>query len=554
MLRCYRLVVSKELCYERLNEQLRRRHEQLWTSSATVLASLYHIARSKALLYRHHQQHAASTVVRWYRLVRLRREAEKCLAWLRIEQQAHELSAGLVRRRLAATWGQWKRHTESARARNETIAERIRHGDRRWITAHARRIHQLYEIAMAKRRLATERLTPQLDADVLRLLDVVLASQASRLTDKRAICTAFYDRLVADVSVWRAPEPHLRFLAKRYGLRLEALPVNKIRAWLTRRQQHVADSDGFLDLYAPLVVRTLEFVAEVSAYYTLQTRVASQRRLVLAQYEAKIVVRHYLALLYANHRVVFSPATTASAQLREQALVVLVRRDKEEWIKDPVATELGRESVSFRSEVPTRDAFTSFHCVMSDLCEKCLALQHPPQQSCLCCGHQRFERSTAAAPGHAVSSTVRRRAASERASSLSAALDDDNDHNDNLSDQLIDSQEACDFLVLNAVFHALAPLGHENRHAHASATLWKLAMAHATPCVAILYEQLQVQSLDRLLRVLHRMQTRGRDAEEAFERVVPPQVLEKLWLFGTLLFDELLSVNKELRKSSIGSS
>ncbi|TYZ61136.1 hypothetical protein PybrP1_008854, partial [[Pythium] brassicae (nom. inval.)] len=83
-----------------------------------------------------------------------------------------------------------------------------------------------------------------------------MTPQAGRLTN-RELCAAFYDRLLQDVSVWRAPEPHLRFLADRYGLRLEPLPVPTIRSWLKRRQRHVADSDGFLDLHTPFPVRSL---------------------------------------------------------------------------------------------------------------------------------------------------------------------------------------------------------------------------------------------------------------------------------------------------------
>lgn len=536
-----------------MNAQLHRRHEQLWTSSTTAIASLYHIATTKILVLRHRQQLAARKIVYWYRHLQLRQEANQRFKWLQTKQRARQLCASLVCKSVSVVWSIWKQYAERERARKAAIAERMQQGRTRWIRDQVVRIQRLHQLAMARRSITTAQLAPQFDPFVLRSLEEVarrLRSQHREPT-KRELCAALYEHLLQNVSSWRAPEPHLRYLAKRYSLQLEALPATRIRAWLRHKRRHVSDSEGFLDLHSPFPTRTLEFLAQMSTYYALERLVSSQRMQVRAQYEARMVVREYLALLYANNQVLYTPATISSAQCRREAVEILQRRDGEEWMhptdasgKRPDPSSVDNENAS----AMTRHAFTSFHCVWSDLCEKCLALQHHQSRTCACCGHRHSERSTAATPGHAASRKSRLRSLAPESgedSQSNASASPSNNPQEQLP-RLVHDQERCDFLVINAFFHALAPLEHENRTAHAPEVIWKLAMAHATASVAILYDELKILSLDSMLRFLHRQrQTRPDDAK--FESIAPPQVLDKLLLLGKLLYDELLSVDQELQ-------
>lgn len=552
----FRFVVSKERCYERMNEKLRAR---LWADSANVIGSLYQIAKAKNLMHRYRQYHAAIKILRQFRLMKLRVQAKARILWLRTKRRAQQFHEKRVHRWLLTAWSAWKNFIALERVRKALVEQRVERGMTTWVTERAIRLQRLHQIAMTKRRAATEQYAHQLDPVVLHSIEVLsrkmALQQPPELTPKRGLCTAFYEQLLHEMSTWRAPPPHLLFLAERYSLPLEALPVAKIKSWLKRRQRKVSNSVGYLDLHSPFPIRTLRFLAKVSSYYALQHRVASQIRQTWIHYETKLVVREYLALLYANNQVLFSPATTFSAQLRHEAVLLLQRKDQEEFMETGSqalfsVTASPRRPAS-PSLLPSRHAFTSFHCLWNDLCEKCLMLQ--PQvatddghssdhlkRSCSCCGHRHFKKSTAVNQSHAAFPQI----AHKPSHSISSPMSSLKDQHHQL---LFSDSERCDFLVLNAFFQALAPLEHDNRTAHAPETLWKLAMAHAFNTVALLYEQLHVGSLSSLLQLLTSRSFSDLRESPEWESVMPLPVLDKLLLLGTLLHDELLHVEQELR-------
>lgn len=558
-----RFIVSKEHCYERMNEKLRVRRERLWADSANTIGSLYQIAKAKILMHRYHQHQAARKISLQYRLMKLRVQAKDHLNWLRTKWRARLFHEMRVSKWLLQVWTAWKKFITFERARKASIEQRVERGMTKWITEKVFRLQRLHEIAMTNRRAATEQYAGQLDPVVLHSLEVqsqkVALELQPELTAKRELCAVLYEQLLQEVSTWRAPTPHLIFLAERYTLPLEALPVAKIKSWLKRRRRNVSNSVGFLDLHAPFPIRTLRFLAKVSSCYALQHHVASQSRQIWVHYEAKMVVREYLALLYLNNQVVFSPATTFSPQLRHEAVLILRRKDQEEAMETGSTALFSSPRLPLSLPAPSqpsRHAFTSFHCLWNDLCEKCIMLQSSPvsagdghssvhlRRSCSCCGHRHFEKSTLVNQSYAAFPKIAYKP-SQSSPSSAAPTTMSSSTGQQQYRKLFSDSERCDFLVLNTFFQALAPLEHANRTVHAPETLWKLAMAHALGAVTFLYEQLHVASLSSLLHKLKANVSSGEMAE--WEGVMPPQVLDKLLLLGTLLHDELLSVEQEVR-------
>lgn len=554
-----------------MNEKLRVRRERLWADSANAISLLYQIAKAKILMHRYRQQQAARKISRQFRLMKLRVQAKARLAWLQTKRRARLFSDARVRRWLVKVWNAWKSFIALERARKALIELRVERGMTKWIAERAVRLQRLHQITMVRRHAASEQYADQLDPVVLHTLEVLsrkmTQQQPPMLTSKRELCTAFYEQLLQEVHAWRAPKTHLRFLARRYTLPLGALPVAKIKAWLKRRRRNALNSVGFLDLRSPFPIRTLRFLAKVSSYYALQHRVASQTREIWIHYEAKMVVREYLALLYANNQVLYSPATTFSAQLRHEAVLLLRHKDQEEFMEagSPLLFSSPRVPAS-PPLLPSRHAFTSFHCLWNDLCEKCLMLQPPISQattvdghssvhlkrSCSCCGHRHFEKSTAVSQSYAAFPKIAHKPSHSTPSPQPVPTTISPSTANQQQQLLVSDSERCDFLVLNAFFQALAPLEHDNRSVHAPETLWKLAMVHAFNSVTLLYEQLHVTTLSSLLQLLTSRSSSSelRESPE-WEGVMPPPVLDKLLLLGTLLHAELLDVEQELRTRQV---
>lgn len=555
--------MSKEQCYERMNAQLQARHTQLWTGAASAIASLYHIAQAKILMHRYRQQRAARRIWCRYRLMQLRAQAKARRAWFETKRQARVFRDERIAQHKRRVWRAWRTCVDHEKRRQALIAQRVEQGLELWLATRALHLQRLHRIAMTRRSCMTEQLASELDPVVLHTLDVLTrkhTATATRLTvaAKRALCAAFYEQLLHNVSAWREPTAHMYMLARRYALELETLPRLEIRAWLELKQQHIGDAMGFLDLLQPFPTRSLAFLAQVSLYYALADRVASQSHAIAVELEARMVVRAYLRLLYAHNQVQFSHATTYSAQHRAAAVRLLQQKDSEESME--TAADVESERLQLRGHV-SASAFTSFHCVWSDLCEKCLMLQPSSDDAdsfdapgnaqrqdrvCACCGHRRAERSTAAAPSYAAFQPTK-----HSAHHTSEALTESSTH-----EQLVRDDERCDYFVLNAFFHALAPRGHANRDEHTPQTLWKLAMAHATAAVAHLYEDLRVVSLNTLLERLQRDVPRDASPSQwsseralAWTSVAPPQVLAIFSRFARVFVDELRATERVLQRS-----
>lgn len=304
-----------------------------------------------------------------------------------------------------------------------------------------------------------------------------------------------------DVLSWRPPNPHLLRLAKRYEMPLEELPLELLVRWLSEREK--TTEGQYLDLEEPFTCRTLEFLQPLSRWYALEHLVQWQILQIRIQQQLRLVVRSYLVLLFSANRIT---ATVDSAFKRLRAIRLLRQRDEDE------------------QQVPAlqdgADPFTAFHSPLSDLCENCLLLRAPcvpVERVCACCGHEHYALSTFSAPSHVIGI---RKLEHERP-------------------QWITSDEKCDFLVLNAYFQALAPLDHAHRSAHRPTTLWQLAMAHATPAVQELYDELQIVTLDDLLRETKQL--------EAMVQMPEPAVVMLRTLASALVL-ELQSVLDQMRQ------
>ncbi|TMW68028.1 hypothetical protein Poli38472_007700 [Pythium oligandrum] len=103
--------------------------------------------------------------------------------------------------------------------------------------------------------------------------------------------------------------------------------------------------------------------------------------------------------------------------------------------------------------------------------------------------------------------------------------------------------ERCDFLVLNAYFHALAPPGHVHRELYNAQTLWQVAMAKAFEPLTKMYNEIGITSLNDLLSSVEMEQG------DLLLDILPNQVIQKLTGFVHLFKTELLNVHKKLQRT-----
>ncbi|DBA00267.1 TPA: hypothetical protein N0F65_007911 [Lagenidium giganteum] len=107
------------------------------------------------------------------------------------------------------------------------------------------------------------------------------------------------------------------------------------------------------------------------------------------------------------------------------------------------------------------------------------------------------------------------------------------------------NDERCDFLVVNAYFHALAPLGHEHRDKFTAEQLWAIAMTQAFPIVQSLYQDHGVTTLDELMHACCPEQYDAPDPPWAAQ--LPAQVFAKMKNVAILMKDVLERVNAAMR-------
>ncbi|KAJ8571565.1 hypothetical protein ON010_g5270 [Phytophthora cinnamomi] len=101
------------------------------------------------------------------------------------------------------------------------------------------------------------------------------------------------------------------------------------------------------------------------------------------------------------------------------------------------------------------------------------------------------------------------------------------------------TSERCDFMVLNAFFHALSPVNHDCRENDTLDTLWKLTIRSAYEPMVELYNRLQTGSLNDLLNASQEVETWAKVC-------CPPSVGEQLQLFITILKDEWTQLDTQL--------
>ncbi|GLD95877.1 hypothetical protein PINS_up004555 [Pythium insidiosum] len=527
-----RLIVSRERCYDRMNAGFLARQRAQWEHCAAVIVSLHRIHQAKQLLKTYREQRAARKIAELQTLRQLRHDAQNRLRWLQKKRRAKDWGAGRERQWLTTVWHHWQTFTRDQRARRAAIIARLEHGQREWLTTKATRLQTFFRRTQQVRATLENEIVPRLHPVLMQLIDqaeraVSTTADLSDRTVQQQHFEAFYELMKQYMRTWREPTAQHELLAKRYGFELERLPLERIWRWLRRQARRDAVLSGWsLDLRASprFTVRALRFLDRVSHYWELYDRVQWQCDRLETQREATFVARDYLVQLYRHELVRSAPIGWSSLSAAQRLTAVQLLRQ---------ANEI--EALS-SSSFEDATAFTTFHSVWTDLCERCLVMCADDGDSkCSGCGHRRYARSTAAQSSVAPLSPPRKPTI-EGAKGDYVAL------------RWVDDSERPDFLVIHAYLHALAPRRHPHRELFTLPSLWKAAMAKAFDVVAELYDGLGITTLDAILDTMSSQQ-RGVYYPKLAE-LFPRPVFETMERIATAMMRELERINRELLSGS----
>ncbi|KAE9031861.1 hypothetical protein PR001_g3624 [Phytophthora rubi] len=387
----------------------------------------------------------------------------------------------------------------------------------------ARKFLSAYRARVAKRENLQREIMIQLDARVLQHIRT-----AVQTSDKETCCTGSTSEISStflllirnDVWTWQVPDKQLYFLAQRYRLPLELLPLKRIHHWLAE------ESPAFVDLYAPLPTQTLLLFRNLSQYFALHSRILLQVQRIHEVYEAHMLMREYLALLYTANVVRLSPSTTFSSQQRQRAVDILREKDRAEYLRRELESGGNLDN---QGTLVQRGAFTSFHCVWNHrLCERCLAMRPERlefSRQCKCCGHHQYEANTVTRDLRLEAQEVFFKKDSQTTTLVRRVW--------------ASASERCDFMVLNAFLHVLSPVNRDKHENYSLETLWKLAMRSAYEPMVQLYNQLPTGSLNDLLNASQELETWAKVC-------CPPGVGPQLQLLIATLKDEWTQLDAQL--------
>lgn len=527
-----RMLQSKELCFDRMHLAWKIRNEKLWDASARTIASLYHIQQAKKQRHNLRRDRAVKRILRWYRDVQARTTAKQRLRWKRVKRQAQELRLRKIRVLMQRTWSGWLCCVHKEAQRRKLIAGREAAGLNKWLNAKARRYLSAYRERVARRAHLQSEIMHHLHTRVLDHIRAAIrtSSQAPSTQTAQEVSFTFLLLIRNDVWTWQVPDKQLYFLARRYTLPLDSLPLKQIHTWL------IEEAPSFVDLFTPLPTQTLLVLQYLSQFFALHSRVLLQVQCARKVYEAHMLMREYLVLLYTANVVRLSPSTTFSSQQRQRAVNILQEKDRVEYLSRAQENKFEFDvQMNNRSATVERGEFTSFHCLWNHhLCKRCLAMRaerHEGSRQCKCCGHHDYESNTMARDLRSESREV----AFEK-DTISSAV-----HSTNPTRKMwASTTERCDFMVVNAFLHVLAPVNHDNRRTQSLDMLWKLAMRNAYEPVAEIYNRLPTRSLNDLLNA-------SREELESWSKSCCPSGVDaQLHLFITIMKDEWTQVDAQL--------
>ncbi|KAF1774592.1 IQ motif, EF-hand binding site [Phytophthora cactorum] len=520
-----RMLQSKESCYDRMHAALTTRNQKLWNASARTIVGLYHIQQAKIQRHQLRRKRAGRRISRLYLDVKARTSctAKQDLLWMKVKRQAKEIATRKLHTLLQLTWSGWLRYVQEEDQRRNLIAEREAAGLNQWCNAKAKWFLSAYQARIIKRVHLECEVMPRLNRRVLHHIRAAIQTKEEEPSIESAqdISSTFLLLIRNDIWTWREPHKQLHVLAERYNLPLGLLNLEQINRWLAE------EAPSFVDLYAPLPTQTLLFLNQLSTYFSRHSHVLVEVQRIHEVYEAHMLAREYLTLLYAGNVVRLSPSTTFSAHQRQRAVDILQEKDHVEYL--PISTDNEVES-GMETLLVKRNAFTSFHCVRNHrLCERCLVIRAERNEAsvqCKSCGHHHYERNTVA----------RDLQLKERISDNETGI-----YASGPTQKLwVSTIERCDFVVVNAFLHDLAPVNHENRRSNSLDMLWKLAVRNAREPLADMYTRLPTGSLNDLLNASRR------ELEAWTKDCCSPGVDARLHLFITTMKDEWMQVDTQL--------
>lgn len=328
-----------------------------------------------------------------------------------------------------------------------------------------------------------------------------LHPQLAKRIDELSYCIYFFSELKADARTRVMPTAQERRSAARYGFPLQSFPIESTLTWLELMESSFINSERVLCPDQPLTKGVLRFLIALNEQYWNYQRFETQLHQVHERSEVISIVKSYMMHLAKTNRISSNqrPQTVASTAKRP---LNALRNTRSHYLKDIRNPERDARLLSDFSLPST--SYSQFHSSFSDLCSHCLEMIPHEHSSpwCPTCQHPTFARDS-------ISSKGTRGSRSE--------------------DGVFHFTEPCDYLVIHAFFHTLAPYGHPNRLLPV-AHVWSSALTQSTCCIRALHDH-GVESLQDLLRLNESKQLRLIE--------FPSAVAEKLDLMLKYVRDEM---------------
>ncbi|CAK4107012.1 unnamed protein product [Aphanomyces euteiches] len=261
-----------------------------------------------------------------------------------------------------------------------------------------------------------------------------------------------------DVNSWPSVDSIWTTLADRYHYPL-ALP-EPVQVWWPSTLAILQLGKNEQTKVVPWRIKDLAFLDSISSRYAAMDLLGMHLVAIEARHEVVCVVRSYLVHLMTTHKLL-KPATTMALRTWSSRL----KQDYE------IRSQLHASPGTTTAE--TNQFYMQFHSDSGSypsLCSNCYAMLEPELYPSQCtCGFDYIRR-----PTMAITTSPQ----------------------GNFHDSREFQGEASDLLLVHAFFHAMAPLGHQNRLLPPP-QLWRIAMAQALPFIEVMHAN-KLHSLDAL--------------------------------------------------------
>ncbi|KAH9154190.1 hypothetical protein AeRB84_003676 [Aphanomyces euteiches] len=476
------LVHSSAACMVRMNFAMKQRALNRIIDAATRISSWWKMTQAKSVLKALRKAHAHLLLQVFRRLFLTMRSrapiARRACFCSMIVRQYHKLVARRLSTRVFQAWrGYTIQELDLARQRREIEQA----GMRRIIHSSACQIQHLVHRFVHDTR-------PKYAKEVMDVMHPVVASYVAKCSESGDLAQLIH-AIHNDVNSWPSVDSIWTTLADRYHYPL-ALP-EPVQVWWPSTLAILQLGKNEQTKVVPWRIKDLAFLDSISSRYAAMDLLGMHLVAIEARHEVVCVVRSYLVHLMTTHKLLkpgkLRPRMATEKQWSIAATTMALRTWSSRLKQDyEIRSQLHASPGTTTAE--TNQFYMQFHSDSGSypsLCSNCYAMLEPELYPSQCtCGFDYIRRPTMAIT-----------------TSPQGNFHDSRGKNNNGKASILTNRqefqgEASDLLLVHAFFHAMAPLGHQNRLLPPP-QLWRIAMAQALPFIEVMHAN-KLHSLDAL--------------------------------------------------------